>query len=70
MASFTLAATLHCDRVEFLRRGEGSRTREGSGHFLDYYSAGAQVHCRTFADFSGFLSIMDYLLRSAAYRLC
>ena len=32
---------LHCDRVEFLRRGEGSRTREVCGHCLDYYSAGA-----------------------------
>jgi len=41
VASFTLVAPLHCDRVEFLRRGDGSRTREGSGRCLDYYSAGA-----------------------------
>jgi len=35
MESFTLAAPLHCDRVEFLRRGDGSRTREGNNYWIN-----------------------------------
>jgi len=33
--NFNLAAPLHCDRVEFLRRGDGSRMREGNGHWIN-----------------------------------
>ena len=41
MKSFTLAVPLCCDRVEFLRRGDGSMAHEGSGRCLDKYSVGA-----------------------------
>jgi len=39
--SFILSVPLRCDRVEFLRRGDGSRTHDGNGRCLDKYSAGA-----------------------------
>jgi len=32
---YTSSYFLHCDRVEFLRCSDGSRTREGSGHWIN-----------------------------------
>jgi len=71
--SFTPALFfLHCDRVEFLRCSDGSRTREESGRWINTRLGRKCIAglLQTFADFSGFLLIMDYLLRSAVYRSC
>jgi len=65
MESFTLAAPLRCDQVEFLICGDGSKTR-GT---LAVRTNTRLEHKGIAGLFRVFLS-MDYLLRSAVYRLC
>ena len=66
MESFTLAAPLRCDGFEFLRCGDGSKTR---GRLAVWTNT--RLECKCIAGLFGvFILIVDYLLRSAVYRLC
>jgi len=65
MDSFTLSAPLCCDRGEFLRCGDRSKTRGTLA-----VCTNTRLERKCIAGLFRVFLIMDYLLRSAVYRLC
>ena len=65
MECFTLAAPLRCDRIEFLRCGDGSKTKGTLA-----VRTNTRLKRKCIAGLFRVFLIMDYLLRSTVNRLC